>query len=182
MSGDPAVVVREYLGRLREFEKEAHQILGVHEAAVPSRVYLLDSTYEELGKLSVKQDELFRQAIRCAEAELFRAAHVMAWAGLMDFLEEKLCTDGLKKLGAIRPKWKTSSIEDLRETVPEFQLIEAARELGLTTKNEMKALHGLLNKRNECAHPSDYFPGANETLGFISEVFNRVRLLQPKSL
>lgn len=182
MSNDAASVVREFLGRLSAFEKEAHDILGVHEDATPSRIYFLDQTYSDLGKLSVKQDEMFRQAIRCAETELFRAAHVMGWAGFMDFLEEKLNEDGLKKLAAIRPAWRTSNLEDLREGVPEYQLIEAGRELGLCTKNEMKALHGLLNKRNECAHPSDYFPGFNETLGYLSELFSRVRVLQPKGL
>jgi hypothetical protein len=66
--------------------------------------------------------------------------------------------------------------------VSEFQLIEASRDLGLAGKNEMKGLHGLLNKRNECAHPSNYYPGLNDTLGFISEVLMRIKNLQPKSV
>lgn len=43
----------------------------------------------------------------------------------------------------------------------------------------MKALHGLLNRRNECAHPSEYFPDLNETLGYIGELFKRIKQLQP---
>ena len=46
----------------------------------------------------------------------------------------------------------------------------------------MKALHGLLNKRNECVHPSDYYPDVNETLGFISELFTRAETLQKRSI
>ena len=42
----------------------------------------------------------------------------------------------------------------------------------------MKALHGLLNRRNECAHPSDYFPDLNETLGYLSELFQRIEYLE----
>jgi hypothetical protein len=45
----------------------------------------------------------------------------------------------------------------------------------------MKALHGLLNRRNECAHPSDYFPNFNETLGYLAELFQRVAFLQNKA-
>jgi hypothetical protein len=167
--------------RVRRFEKEAHAILSAHEKA-RSRVVILDATYATLSGLSLRQDELIRQALRCAEAELFRASHVMAWAGFMDFLEDKLASDGLVRLAAARPKWPTKSLEELRENVNEYQLVEAARDLGLCSKNETKALHGMLNKRNECAHPSDYFPDLNETLGYISEVLRRIRTLMPKAL
>jgi hypothetical protein len=46
----------------------------------------------------------------------------------------------------------------------------------------MKALHGLLNKRNECAHPSDFYPDMNGSLGYISELLSRVATLQTKTL
>ncbi len=70
----------------------------------------------------------------------------------------------------------------MREYVNEYQLVEACQDLGLSTKNEVKALLGLLNKRNECAHPSNYYPQLNETLGYISEVIQRIKTLQPKTL
>ena len=169
------------LARARAFEREAHGILGVHEAA-PSRLVLLEDTYKKLGALSLSQDDLLRQALRCVENELYRAAHVMAWAGFMDFLEEKLASDGLAKLRALRPAWKASSVEELRDSKPEYQLLEAARDLGLCGRTETKALQGLLSKRNECAHPSGYFPSMNETLGYVTEVLNRIGTLLPKSL
>ncbi len=49
-------------------------------------------------------------------------------------------------------------------------------------KNEARALHGLLQRRNECAHSTDYYPGLNETLGYLAELFQRVTLLQPRTL
>jgi hypothetical protein len=64
----------------------------------------------------------------------------------------------------------------------EFQLIQAAKKLGLCSNTEMKALHGMLNKRNECAHPNDFFPDMNITLGYISELLTRVATLQTKTL
>ncbi len=56
-----------------------------------------------------------RQALRCVENELYRAAHVMVWAGFMDFLEERLASDGLKKLRTARANWSIKSMEELRE-------------------------------------------------------------------
>jgi hypothetical protein len=175
------VALDRFVRLAREFEREAHRILSAHESA-PSRLVVLEDTYKKLGALTLRQDELIRQALRCVEAQLYRAAHVMAWAGFMDFLEEKLASDGLAKVRSIRPKWKAGSIEELREDVVEHQLIECARELGLLGKTEAKSLQGLLSKRNECAHPSSYFPGLNETLGYVSELLNRIGHVQPKKL
>jgi len=171
--------LEDWLRRVKAFEREAHVVLSVHESA-QSRVVLLEDTYRRLGKLSLRQDELLRQALRCVENSLFRAAHVMAWAGFMDFLEEKIASDDLKKLRTIRPSWKAATVEELRENVVEYQLIEAARDLGLCTKTEAKGVQGLLNKRNECAHPSDYFPLLNESLGYLSEILQRMEQMRPR--
>jgi hypothetical protein len=174
-------ILTELVSKARAFEQEAHAILAVHETSV-SRVVLLEDTYSQLSDLSLRQDGLIRQALRCIENALFRAAHVMAWAGFIDFVEEKLASDGLKKLRQARPNWRIKTMVELRERVPEYQLIEACRDVGLCSKNETKALLGLLNKRNECAHPSNYFPGLNESLGYISELLQRIELLQDRQL
>ena len=167
--------------KVQSFEKEAHLILGHHETSA-SRVIFLEETYKKLTGLSIQQDELFRQAPRCIENGLFRAAHVMAWAGFMDFIEEKISFDEFIKLKKVRPMWNFTSVEDLRENYPEFQLIDACYAVGLCTKNEKKTLHGLLSKRNECAHPSNYYPGLNESLGYISELLRRIHALKKKTL
>jgi hypothetical protein len=142
----------------------------------------LEDSYKKLSALSLSQDDLLRQALRCVEEELYRAAHVMAWAAFMDFLEEKLGNDGLVKVRAAYPSWKAASVEELRENVVEHQIIIAARGVGLLNKAEEKAFHGMLSKRNECAHPSAYFPGLNEALGYISELLNRIGQMQPRKL
>src|SRR3990172_9975107 len=110
--------LEQVLGRARAFEREAHGILAVHEAAL-SRLVLLEDTYKRLTALTLRQDDLLRQALRCVENELYRAAHVMAWAAFMDFLEEKLESDGLAKVRAARPTWKGTDMADMREYVPE---------------------------------------------------------------
>jgi len=105
----------------------------------------------------------------------------MSWAGFIDFLEEKIGSDSFVKLRSIRPIWKFTTVEELRETQTEYAIIEACREMRLISKTEMKAFQGLLSKRNECAHPSDYYPDLNETLGFISELLNRIEKLKLRS-
>jgi hypothetical protein len=161
-----------------ELKAEATQILSTVESS-RSRRLTLDASYERLGQLSLKQDDLFRQALRCVEHELYRAAHVMAWAAFADYLHEVLVTWRSKELQEQRPKWKIRYAEDLR-SYSDFQIIEATAVTRLVSKTAMKGLHGLLNKRNECAHPEDYFPGLNDTLGYLDEIFKRIESIQTK--
>lgn len=170
-------ILQDLLSRVRSFEREAHLVLSRHEATV-SRVITLEDTYRTLTGLSLHQDELFREALKCVENQLFRAAHVMAWAGFMDYLEEKMVSNYLAKINAVRPKWSITSVDDLREQAPERELIKVCREIKLFSKNEEKAFVGLLNRRNECAHPSSYSPTLNVTLGFISELLSRIDMLE----
>lgn len=168
----------QILDGLRAFEAEAHDVLSSYESS-PSRIISLNQTYDRLENLSLKQEELFRQAIRCAEEELYRAAHVMAWAGAVDILLEKL-SESFSALQEAEPNWKGDDIHEMAEYVAEFLLVGALKTLGLATKNQVKTLHGLLHRRNQCAHPTDYWPNLNETLGYISEVMTAVARFQEK--
>ena len=56
-------MIRELLLKVQAFEQEAHRILSRHEAS-RSRVVVLDNTYRKLDRLSLRQDELLRQALR----------------------------------------------------------------------------------------------------------------------
>ena len=173
---------RAWAARAQRFELEAHGILSMHEDAAASRVIVLEQAYESLMLLNIKQDDIMRQALRCAENGLYRAAHVMAWAACMDYLEEKLSADNMVKLRGVRPNWRGRDIREMAEYVAEYQLIETLKAVGLTTKNETNALLDLLRRRNECAHPTGYLPQVNETLGYIAEIIQRITKLAPKSL
>ncbi len=174
--------IEDWLDRARRFEAAAHNVLSTHEDARASRVVKLEQVYQTLGQLNIRQDGLMREALRCAQHGLYRAAHVLAWAACMDYIKEKLAGDGLAKVHAARPNWQGRDIGEMAEYVPEHQLVDVLKNVGLGTKNDVKALHGLLAKRNECAHPSSFLPGLNETLGYIEEIIQRVRLLAPKNL
>jgi len=170
------MVVQRVMRRARMLESEGRSILSTVESA-RARRFTLDASYQTLGHLSLKQDDLFRQALRCVEAELYRAAHVMAWAAFVDFLHERLAKDGLDRLRQARPTWKVKHVEDLRNHA-DYQVIDAGEDCGLYGRTTKKALHGLLNKRNECGHPEEYYPSLNDTLGYVDELFKRLVLLR----
>lgn len=163
------------LVRLAALEADAQEILSMHEAAA-ARIITLEQSYIRLQGLSLAQDELFREALRAVESSLFRAAHVLAWAGFIDYLHNYLIPSHHAALAGVQPKWAVASAEDLRDHA-DFQIIQSAKDGGVYGKNVMKALHGLLNRRNECAHPSSYFPDLNQTLGYMSELFARIEKL-----
>jgi hypothetical protein len=168
--------LRGLFARLASLEAEAQTILATHEAA-SARVITLEQSYDRLSGLSLDQDELFREALRAVESNLFRAAHVLAWAGFIDYLHNYVLPHHEAALQSVQPKWQLAAPEDLRDQA-DFQVIQAAKDARVYGKTVMKALHGLLNRRNECAHPSTYFPDLNQTLGYISELFSRIEKLK----
>jgi hypothetical protein len=171
--------IEQFVARAISITRDAHLILGTEETS-RSRVIRLEESYRKIDKLSVKQDDLFKQSLRCIENELYRAAHVMAWAAFIDFLEHINEKDNFTVLNAARSKWNITSLNQLRESYPEAQVIDAMKEANLISKNEAKAFHGLLTRRNECAHPSDYYPDLNSSLGYLSEILQRLTLLKKR--
>ena len=174
------MTISEILDRVSTLRRITRAALSKVETS-SARIMTVEDSYTRLSLISIKQDDLFRQALRCVENELYRAAHVMAWAAFIDYLQERLSEDSFVKLRKARPKWKLTSVEDLREQ-SDFQLIEAASEIGFLKKAEKKAMFGLLNRRNECAHPEDFYPGINESLGYLSELIKRIDSFKARTL
>lgn len=174
------MTVGEVLERIATFRKVSRSALARVETS-PARIVTVEGSYNRIAGLSIKQDDLFRQALRCVENELYRAAHVMAWAAFIDFLHQKLAEDGFAKLRVARPSWKLATPEDLREQ-SDFHVIETAKDVGFLRRTEQRAIQGLLNRRNECAHPEDFYPGLNESLGYLSELVGRIEALQARKL
>lgn len=183
--GYPEEAIRVVKEQVAAFEAEAHSILSKYETSSKSRLISVDQTRLTLQGLTLQQDELLKEALDCVASGLFRAAHVAVWQAFMDYLQEKLESDGLVRVQMHRRNWdwkKFESMSDIRESISEYQLIEVARDVGLLSKNEMKSLHGLLSTRNDCAHPSPYRPGLNESLGYVSDLIGRIAQMQPKTL
>ena len=163
--------------RLSRFSVEARRTLSVIETSQTRSITLNDS-FEKLAQLTLSQQDLFKQALRCVEVGVYRAAHVMAWAACADFLLKLAKSDEFKLLNQTMPKWGVNTEDDLAERFTDYAVVQAMQKAGLLKKVEMKAFHGMLSKRNECAHPSSFYPGMNDTLGYISEMFRRIELLQ----
>lgn len=84
------------------FRKDAEEILGFSESSI-HRTALLTESYKKIDNLSVIQADMLRQALRCVEVGVFRAAHVLAWAALTDFLQSMADYDGYAALNAKYP-------------------------------------------------------------------------------
>lgn len=142
------------------------------------RVITLEESFAKLAGLSLKQHDLMSEALRCIEHSLYRPAHVAAWAAFFDFVHEwTMDSARITKLRAARQNWTLTDRADLR-LVTDYAFIEALKASGLVTNTVMKAMHGLLNKRNECAHADEYDPSVNDTLGYVDELMKRIGNLQ----
>lgn len=147
----------------------------------PARVITVEKTLHTLTALNVSQKDLLIQAVQCIQFGVFRASIVLAWAGIVDYVQQRLAVDGFKQLNSVRPNWKITDTEDLRERFTEYAIIEAARYAGLYGKNMMKTLHGHLHTRNQAAHPSGYDPGLNEALGYLSDLLQHIRRVEARA-
>lgn len=164
------------------FEKDAHRLFSKYEKS-RSRIISLEESKRQLSNLSIDQENLLKDAIFCVESGIFRPAIVMAWAAFIDFYEQKISSDGLIKVYAARNAWsKFKTIEELRENIVEHQLIEVGKDLGILTKHEVSVLKGDLTKRNNCAHPNEFIPNMNETIGYLSEMMSYIERLDKRKI
>jgi len=167
-------IIEDIILNANNFKKETFKIFSKHESS-KFRTIIIEQTKNNLKNLSIKQEKLFSEAIGCIEKGFYKSSIVMSWAAFIDFIEGILESDNLKKVHKARPNWsKFKTIEMLKENISEYQIIEVAKDTGLLTKAESKSLLGLLSKRNECAHPTRFEPGLNDSLGYISELLNRL--------
>lgn len=168
---------REVADWAAKVQDDLTKLLAKRETST-HRVMTLTESYAKLTKLNVKQDALFREALQCVEHGLYRSAHVTSFAALVDFVHEWVANDPkrLKVIQDAYPTWRITKAADFREQ-KDFTVFEVLKKQDLITNPMMKALHGLLAKRNECAHPEDYEPGINDTLGYLDEMMKRIDAL-----
>jgi hypothetical protein len=167
-------------GRLRdvidrvEALRQDHVRIASEAQSSRSRAASVEVTLRNIQALSGRQAELLKEAALAASYGLYRPAHVAGFAALVDGLHQRV--DRLGQLGgvaAVRPKWKLGSVDDLQE-YSDFQVGDACKEAGVITRNQAKSFHGLLHRRNQCAHPTGYSPSLDETLGFLTESLNLI--------
>ena len=106
-------------------------------------------------------------------ADFARSAIVLSWAGFFYILTDNLYNYGESAIRTIRPKWSFSTIEELRETQPEAQILDALHAAKLINKNDTKIFQGQLTTRNKCAHPTLYQPSLNSAIGFVDDIIQQ---------
>lgn len=174
--------VSELRSRLEGFESAARAMLSMHEGG-KARVFSIGESRRKLQGLTLAQEDLLEQSLRCIEYGLFRPSLVVAWAAFIDFLLAKLFDDSFVKLHGRYPNWTSyRTIEDLRENVNEYQLLEAAERLGLFGKPDGKTLKGLLSQRNQAAHAGSTNPNINISLGYVSKLLQMIEQIAPRTL
>ncbi|MEV7458632.1 hypothetical protein ACF1BR_13610 [Streptomyces rubiginosohelvolus] len=170
--------LREVADWAANTQDDLRRLLAKSETST-HRVMTVTESYDKLTKLNIKQDKLFRESLQCAEHGLYRSAHVTSFAALMDFIHEWIANEPtrLSVIQSSYPAWNIKQAADFREQ-KDHTLFEVMKKQSFITNGAMKALQGLLAKRNECAHPEDYEPGINDTLGYLDEVMKRIGALQ----
>ncbi|MCX7021975.1 MAG: hypothetical protein NTW26_06850 [bacterium] len=180
--------LEEILKSVKTFEDKITEILSTHETS-KRRSVQLSKTLKRLKLLTVKQKEFFDQSIQCIQHkyDLFKSAHVMAWAGFIDFLQEKLCSDGCMKIKSYNNKkyCNINNAQELRDELPsEYQQIVLAKSISYINEKERIAFLALLDKRNWCAHTGIYAYKANlsSSLSYVLELFDYLEDLDKRTL
>ena len=171
LSQNKTIELPELVLSVEDLERKTREWLDM-QSEIQARLEVLAPLRKRMDELSLEKDELLRDSITAAEANLFRASHVLAWSGFTDFLYEPFVID---EVSSILPKVKTRA--DLYR-FNDHDLIEVGKRLGLYDNTTMKTLHGLLNDRNRCAHGSRYAPDVNETIGFLSKILHMINDLK----
>ncbi len=154
--------------------REEHLRIASRAQASRSRAASIEVTLRGIQALSARQDELLKESAMAAHYGLYRSAHVAAFAALVDAVHQRAHRLGLlSAIQAKRAKWTVASVDDLQE-YSDFQVSEVCKEVGAISRSQLKSFHGLLHRRNQCAHPSDYTPSLDETLGFMSETLKLI--------
>lgn len=158
--------------KAKKAERDAHEILAIHEAS-PSRVVLLEDLIKLLSGTPIDVQDYFKESIKCLEQELFRAAIVMSWAGHFHVYSEVIFTRHEDEIKLLRPKWNFTDVNELKENYPEAQILDVAKEVKFTTKAKLRILQGQLSTRNQCAHPTLYKPSLNSAIGYVDEMIRQ---------
>tara|TARA_B110000971_G_scaffold201870_1_gene221105 strand:- start:538 stop:1080 length:543 start_codon:yes stop_codon:yes gene_type:complete len=171
--------VKEALEKAWDFQQIAEELFGAHE----SNLHAAHTNSETRQKVDQLKEHAsygsFLQALACAEIQQFQAAIVIAWIGVMDFLQHLAC----KHSSRIREKttgFPNNDIEALRNKITDADLINILTKSDLLTNQRTKNLKGLLNDRNGAAHPSDALPTQSIALGAIQKMANEIIAIEKR--
>ncbi|MCW2800501.1 MAG: hypothetical protein JWQ70_1973 [Aeromicrobium sp.] len=127
----------------------------------------------EVAALSEVSSAEFSTAHLALEYKLMRPAHVAAWNGYVALALMRMANDDFHALRRIRPKWDVTSIEDVAMRTPGRTLIDLLVELRIVGADQEFALAALLQRRNDCAHPTSFEPTIEQTADYLDDILDR---------
>lgn len=153
--------------------------LGVANVS-PAAMQVAVDLRAHLEKISDPQTKDFvEEAISCHEAQLYRAAAVMAWLGAMDVLHKHVHSNHLAAFNAEATKvmgkrWKVAITTDDLGRMSESDFLERIAALSIIGKNVKTELKGCLDRRNGCGHPNSYKISVNQSAAHIETLLLNV--------
>ena len=127
----------------------------------------------EVAALSAMSSAEFGTAHHALEQKLLRPAHVAAWNGYVALALMRMANDDFEALRRVRPNWAVTSVEDLAMRTPGRTLIDLLVELSLVDADQEFALAELLQRRNDCAHPTSFVPTRAQTADYLDDILDR---------
>jgi hypothetical protein len=125
-----------------------------------------------LAKITDPDTRAFiEEAIACCEADFWRAAVVLSWAGAVSVLYDHVLQHKLTEFNAEAhknfPKWKTAKTKDHLARIQESDFLLTLQGISVITKNERQELVHCLELRNACGHPSALKLGEHRTAAHL---------------
>ena len=168
----PEGLLRDLVDEVTALDADHRTVVGA-VAKTKARAATVEAALHTIHGLTTRQTDLLTEAALAIRFGLYRSAFVSAFAAVADELTERIDRKGHLATIAAARRWKLTTVEDLQDQ-SDFNVAEAAKDATTISKAQMKSFHGLLHRRNQCAHPSGYTPTLDEALGYVSEV---VRLI-----
>jgi hypothetical protein len=105
--------------------------------------------------------EFMEEAIRCLEADLYRAAVVFSWIGAISVLYDYVIANKLAEFNAEAKRrdtrWKLAVTRDDLALMKESDFLDILAAISVLGKNVKEHLKNTcLNLRNSCGHPSSF--------------------------
>ncbi|MCK4713326.1 MAG: hypothetical protein KAT26_10645 [Marinosulfonomonas sp.] len=135
---------------------------------------------EHLAKITdFETREFVEEAIKCHEAELYRAAIVMSWLGAMDVLHKHIHAKHLTLFNKeatriMAKKWKNAVTPDDLGKMGESDFLDRIEGISVVGKNVKKQLKDCLDLRNGCGHPNSLQVSVNKSAAHIETLLQNV--------
>ena len=158
--------------------KEHIRELGVlGEKHVAKRIS--DDLRVHLNKIKDTQTrEFIEEAVKCHEAELFRAAIVMSWIGAIDALHKYVHSKHLKEFNEearrVNPNWKSAKTPNDLGNMREVDFLDRAASISVISKSVKLELKKALELRNACSHPSSLKVSVNKSAAHIETLLQNI--------